>query len=107
MSADLASHSEHHAAGAKNNNLRYGMVAMSFHWIIAVLVLTNVGLGIWFVNFIARTDPARGGVVNLHESIGITVLVLSVLRLAWRLMNPIPALPADFSPGKRMFAHGT
>jgi cytochrome b561 len=107
MSADLASHSEHHAAGAKNSNLRYGMVAMIFHWIIAILILTNVGLGIWFVNFIARTDPSRGAVVNLHESIGITVLVLSVLRLIWRLMNPIPALPADFSPGKRAFAHGT
>src|SRR5579872_842447 len=91
----------------KNNDVRYGLVAMSFHWIIAVLILTNVGLGIWFVNFIERTDPARGAVVGLHESIGITVLVLSVLRLAWRLINPIPELPNDFSPGKRKFARGT
>ena len=92
---------------ARNSYVRYGTVAMTFHWIIAALVLTNIGLGIWFVNFIGRTDPARGAVVNLHESIGITVLVLSVLRLAWRLRNPIPRLPADFTPGKRKFARGT
>jgi cytochrome b561 len=92
---------------ARNNYVRYGTVAMTFHWVIAVLILTNVGLGIWFVNFIGRTDPARGAVVNWHESLGITVLVLSVLRLAWRLMNPVPSLPADFSPGKRRFARGT
>lgn len=92
---------------ARNTFVRYGMVAMTFHWIIAVLVLANIALGIWFVNFIERTDPMRAAVVNLHESIGITVLVLSVLRLAWRLNNTIPALPADFTPGKRKFARGT
>jgi cytochrome b561 len=92
---------------ARNNDVRYGLVAMSFHWVIAILILTNVGLGIWFVNFIGRTDPARGVVVGLHESIGITVLVLSLLRLGWRLMNPIPELPGDFSPVKRKFARGT
>ena len=107
MSADFASHSEHHFANTKNDYVRYGTVAMAFHWTIAVLVLSNVVLGIWFANFIDRADPIRPAVVMSHESIGATVLVLSLLRLAWRLMNPIPALPADFSPAKRAFAHGT
>src|SRR5690348_4432158 len=107
MSADFASHSQHHLAGAKNDYVRYGTVAMAFHWTIATLVLANVVLGIWFANFIERTDPILRTVVMAHESIGATVLVLSILRLAWRLMNPIPKLPADFSPAKRAFAHGT
>ena len=92
---------------AGNSYVRYGTVAMTFHWIIAVLILTNVGLGIYFVNFLERTDASRAGVVNLHEFIGITVLVLSLLRLIWRLLNPIPILPADFNPAKRKFARGT
>lgn len=92
---------------AKNSYVRYGTVAMGFHWTIAALILLNVGLGIYFVNFLERENPMRAGVVNLHESLGITVLVLSVLRLVWRLMNPIPTLPADFSPAKRKFARGT
>src|SRR5215475_2179038 len=107
MSADFASPSDHHLANTRNDRVRYGTVAMAFHWTIAALVVTNIVLGIWFVNFIDRTDPIRRAVVNWHESIGATVLVLSLLRLGWRLMNPIPAPPADFSPAKRMFARGT
>ncbi|HEY4274916.1 MAG TPA: cytochrome b/b6 domain-containing protein, partial [Rhizomicrobium sp.] len=92
---------------ARNTSHRYGTVAMSFHWTIAALIILNVVLGVWFVNFLERGDPTRGTVVNLHETLGILVLLLSLLRLGWRLMNPIPALPADFSPGKRIFARGT
>ncbi len=92
---------------AKNTYLRYGMVAMTFHWLIAALIILNVVLGVYFVNFLDRQNPIRGLVVNWHESLGLTVLVLSLLRLGWRLMNPIPKLPADFSKGKRIFARGT
>jgi len=92
---------------AKNNYVRYGTVAMSFHWIIAILIITNVVLGVWFVGVMAPKDTMRRMVVGWHESIGITVLILSILRLGWRLMNPIPKLPSDFSPMKRMLARGT
>ena len=92
---------------AKNTYVRYGMVAMTFHWLIAALIILNVVLGVYFVQFLDRQDPARGAVVNLHESVGLTVLVLSLLRLGWRLMNPIPKLPADFSRRKRILARGT
>lgn len=92
---------------AKNNSVRYGAVAMAFHWTIATLIILNIVLGVYFVQFLDRQNPARPVIVNLHESIGILVLVLSLLRLGWRLMNPIPDLPADFSPGKRYFARGT
>jgi len=91
----------------KNTYVRYGVVAMTFHWVIAFLIILNVGLGIYFVQFLGQHDPVRGVVVNTHESIGITVLILSLLRLGWRLMNPIPELPADFSPTKRILARGT
>ncbi len=92
---------------AKNNYVRYGTVAMTFHWIIAILIITNVVLGVWFVGVMAPKDAMRRMVVGWHESIGITVLILSILRLGWRLMNPIPKLPSDFSPMKRMLARGT
>jgi cytochrome b561 len=92
---------------AKNTALRYGIVAMTFHWVIAALIILNVALGVIFVQFLDRQNPMRGVVVNWHESIGLTVLVLSILRLCWRLMNPIPKLPADFSRGKRILARGT
>jgi cytochrome b561 len=92
---------------ARSSNIRYGAVAMIFHWVIATLIIVNVILGIYFVNGIDRHDPMRPIIVNWHESIGVTVLILSVLRLGWRLVNPVPGLPADFSPAKRILARGT
>src|SRR5215831_19278123 len=83
---------------ARNSVLRYGTVAMTFHWIIAILVVINVALGFWFANVMERGDPNLFMIVQTHKSIGLTVLVLSVLRLGWRLINPIPPMPAGMSP---------
>lgn len=69
---------------------RYSVVAITLHWIIAALIVTNIGVA-WYFNTLhglARLSP-----LALHQSIGLTVLVLSVLRLAWRLANPPPKLP--------------
>src|SRR5215472_8739560 len=80
---------------------------MTFHWVIALLIATNLGLGFYFANVMDSHDPSFFAVVQLHKSIGLTVLVLSVLRLAWRLVNPIPPLPANFSASMRVLARGT
>src|SRR5689334_1401759 len=87
--------------------IRYGTVAIAFYWGIATLVFLNVALGIYFVQFLERQNPARGAIVGLHESIGISILLLSVLRLMWRLSHPAPPLPSDFNPGQRLLARGT
>ena len=70
---------------------RYSGVAIGLHWIIAFLLLTNIGLA-WYFNTLhgtARIEPTQW-----HKSIGITVLILSVARLGWRLAVPPPKLPA-------------
>jgi cytochrome b561 len=90
-----------------NGQTRYGNVAMTFHWLIAVLIATNLILGFYFANAMSSHDPGFFGIVRLHKSIGLTVLTLSVLRLGWRLVNPIPPLPADFGKGMKILARGT
>jgi cytochrome b561 len=72
---------------------RYNAGAIALHWIIALMILTNIGLAWWFntLHGSAKIEP-----VQLHKSIGITVLVLTVIRLAWRLIVPAPKLPEDF-----------
>ena len=69
---------------------RYSGVAIGFHWIIAALILTNIGLA-WYFGTLSGT--AKLEPVQLHKSIGITVLVLSLGRLGWRLAVPPPKLP--------------
>jgi cytochrome b561 len=90
-----------------NTPLRYGTVAMTLHWLIAALVVVNIGLGLWFAMFMAHHDPMHAVVAPLHKSIGLTVLVLSLLRVVWRLINPVPPLPAAMSPALKATARVT
>jgi cytochrome b561 len=91
----------------RNNAVRYGAVAETFHWLIAALVLANIALGFYFANVEAHDDPIRFALVQTHKSLGLTVLVLSVLRLCWRLVNPVPPLPAGMGAGQRFLAHAS
>jgi cytochrome b561 len=84
---------------------RYSAVAQAFHWIIAALIVTQFVLA-------NMADDLPIGVHKLallarHKSFGMTVLMLAILRLLWRLKNPPPALPSGMSPLERMLARGT
>ncbi|HEY5337401.1 MAG TPA: cytochrome b [Rhizomicrobium sp.] len=91
---------------AASTRTRYGTVAMTLHWLIALLVITNICIGLYFSS-LTRDDPNLFSLVQTHKSIGLTVLVLSIIRLAWRLLNPVPPLPASMSPFLRFIAHAT
>lgn len=83
---------------------RYSAIAILFHWTIAVLVLVNLILG-WRMGFL--NGMAQFDLFQAHKSVGITVLVLSVARLAWRLGHRAPPLPASMRPWERGAAHAT
>lgn len=89
-----------------NTRTRYGTVAMTLHWLIAALVIANICLGLYFSD-LSRDDPSLFGLVQTHKSIGLTVLVLSVIRLLWRLVNPVPPLPPGLSAPLRFAAHAS
>ncbi|HSC17380.1 MAG TPA: cytochrome b [Rhizomicrobium sp.] len=86
--------------------LRYGTGAMIFHWLIAALLIANICLGLYFAD-LPRSDPWKFELTQLHKSIGLTVLVLSVLRLVWRLTHRVPPLPADMDWGLRVAARAS
>ncbi|HEX3429494.1 MAG TPA: cytochrome b [Rhizomicrobium sp.] len=88
-----------------NTPSRYGAVAMSLHWLIAAALLINIALGLYVAEIMADSDPMHGPALQFHKSVGLTVLSLSVLRVAWRLVNPAPPLPQAISPGIKRLAH--
>ncbi|HEY1709746.1 MAG TPA: cytochrome b [Rhizomicrobium sp.] len=90
----------------QNTRLRYGTVAMSLHWLIALLILGNLLSGFFFANVLTHQNPYFFQIVQIHKSVGLTILGLAILRLVWRLMNPIPALPPMSRP-LRLLARGT
>ncbi len=67
---------------------RYSILAIVLHWLIALLILGNIVLAWTFQNIAPGLVEFK--LIQLHKSIGITVLLLSVLRLAWRLFNSPP-----------------
>ena len=77
--------------------LRYGAVAMTLHWLIAAALIANIAIGL-YMSDLPRSDPSKFEFIALHKSIGLTVLTLSVLRVVWRLVNPVPLPPPGLAP---------
>jgi cytochrome b561 len=79
----------------KSGVAHWGVVAKSFHWAIVVLLLVQGTLGLVMVNL-----PKKPSVITyftLHKSLGLTILLLAVLRLGWRLFDPRPEEPTSIS----------
>jgi cytochrome b561 len=85
-------------ADMNNTQIRYGTVAMTLHWLIALLAIGNLCSGLAFADIMAHSNPWRFTIIQMHKSVGLTILVLSVLRLSWRLVNPVPPSPRGISP---------
>ena len=81
---------------------RYTRTAMLLHWLVAVLIIGNLVL-VWVIDDLP--DGAVRPAIDLHKSIGITVLGLAVLRLLWRFSHRPPALPRSYPPLEKAGAH--
>ena len=76
----------------RNSEDTWGAVTRGLHWLVAVLVLAQFVIG--SVAEEMKLTPAKLDLFVWHKSIGVTILALAVLRLLWRLANPLPAMPA-------------
>jgi cytochrome b561 len=86
----------------RNTQSSWGGVARSFHWILGIAIIGMIAYGWWMNHFPARAD--RFFYRSIHADIGYVVLLLMVLRLIWRAINPTPALPADTPRWQRIAA---
>ena len=75
---------------------RYPRLSRYLHWITAAIVLLLViPMGLWLAYLRPENEALKLRLYNLHESFGILVLVLVVLRLAYRWFRPAPPWPDD------------
>lgn len=86
----------------RNGVERYNNVAVALHWIIAGLLLAQIYVG-WTFGDLER-GPGRDLWFAWHKTLGIAILVLSVARLMWRLLNPPPGMPAELPRWERLLA---
>jgi len=76
----------------RNTPQRWGWVAQFLHWSIALLIIGLVIVGLTMDEL--PNSPDKVKLYALHKSTGLTVLVLVLLRLIWRLVDPRPPYPA-------------
>ncbi len=80
---------------------RYSIGAMIFHWAIAVLVIMN-----WRIAETAHhlEGADKAAVYGYHKAWGMLILALTLGRLLWRWIHPVPPLPFDIKPWEAKLA---
>ncbi|UAJ12579.1 cytochrome b [Polymorphobacter megasporae] len=91
-------------ADAPNQLTRYSRTAILLHWSIATCVLATIPIGWYGATF---KTAAGQSATNLHKSIGIAILALTLVRVAWRLGHRPPPLPTAMTPMMRRIARAT
>lgn len=85
---------------------RYTATAIVLHWAIAFAILLNFPLGLWMHEQAEHGAAGQGlfALYQLHKSIGLSVLALSLLRLAWRLTHRPPPFAGGVAAWERIVA---
>jgi cytochrome b561 len=78
----------------KNNNSSYGLITIIIHWLMALILFSLFGLGLYMVE-LSYYDSWYKGSIDLHKSVGGLLILVLIFRIIWRLMNikPNPANP--------------
>ena len=91
---------------------RYGIVARTLHWLVFVLLAVQFAVGYaidraqdLIGGTIDETVGGEDGLVLVHVVLGITILVLAVVRLAWRRIHGLPPWAETLSALERRIAH--
>jgi cytochrome b561 len=74
----------------------YSLTARAAHWITAALVIIAFFIGLTMLQ--VDRGPLQNQLFDWHRSLGATILLITALRLLWRLGHPAPPLPPD-TPG--------
>ncbi|KQT69098.1 MULTISPECIES: cytochrome b/b6 domain-containing protein [unclassified Aureimonas] len=92
------------SASARHGRVEgYNAGAMALHWAIAAAILFQLVLGFAMSRLDVMPDALRFAVFQWHKTVGISVLALTLARIAWRLFNPAPAAPPS-APAERLLA---
>lgn len=78
--------------------MRYTRTARLLHWGTVLALLVIGALGLWIAFAPPETESTKLRLYNIHESLGITVLLVTLLRLGWRWRHPPPPIEPPLPP---------
>jgi cytochrome b561 len=86
----------------RNSKEAYGILAQVLHWLVACFILIQFILGVYAASL--PLSMARLQWLSTHKSIGMTLLLLLLLRALWRWIDPPPPLPDSLARWERRAA---
>lgn len=86
----------------RNTPDRFGSVARAFHWLVFLLLIGSFTLAWSMVGLPLGLYKLQ--LYSWHKWVGVTIFLLAILRLGWRLANPTPRPPAGMSRWQRVAA---
>lgn len=87
----------------RSSKSEYGIVTRLLHWLVAILIIGLVGLGWWMVD-LSYYDRWYNRALDLHKALGISVLALATLKIAWVIADGKPGFPETMKPWERTAA---
>ncbi len=86
---------------------RYGATSMALHWIIALLIVVQLCLG-WYMNeLLPDHSAAQDRVQDIHVTVGLSILILVLIRIGVRLTHRSPPLPWTLALWERALARAS
>lgn len=82
----------------------FGWLTIVNHWLTVLLVVSLLYVGFHMAGL--PRGPGKLQLIEAHRSIGLIVLVLALLRLLWRILNPMPEMLGSPSPRRQRLARG-
>ncbi|MDR5835435.1 cytochrome b [Caballeronia sp. LZ034LL] len=73
-------------------NERFSPLQRALHWVMAICILAMLFIG---VGMVSTVKPEYLTLVSIHKPLGITILILALVRLVVRITRGAPPLPAD------------
>jgi len=86
-------------------NTRYTRTAISLHWLVALGLFGAFGLGLYMTDL--PLSPYKLKLYSWHKWAGVSLFLLVLFRLGWRLGHPPPPLPMSMPAILRVIAHLT
>lgn len=82
-----------------NTTRSYGSVARSLHWLTALIILTNIALGLWAERIPLDQMALKVQVFSLHKTLGLAALIVALARIGWAFAE---VRPAPVHPERRL-----
>ena len=87
----------------KDTREELSTLTVGLHWLVAAAIIGMLAFGL-YIDSLERS-PERGALMDLHKSIGVTILALACLRILWRWRNGMPVMLGRAPRWHKVAAH--